>query len=299
MSHTLSTDTEVQPDESVSQVRLPDDSDNDGDESDIYGNPVVPPNHERLVPRAFNPRVSRMSKSSSAFFMITADTENKGRKFLKVSPNTPNEKLLTDLKEPYLNFRFRLQESRSKPGRSEHWQHYDEGVHRTTGIPHCLCKYCHNPVMHPYTVSTNPTNSIARHYPKCKQYKAHTQGGSESQSTMSSYFQPAGLQSQRNELTQAMVEEEILKYVISGNIPFNQVENQHFRNIISFIQIRNKPVQAPSRKVIRARLSSKSEQASVNLRAILAANASKISLALDCWSTRTNYSFLGMYSTSR
>jgi len=298
MSHTLSTDTEVRPDESVSQIQLPGDSDDDGDESDIYDNPAIPPNYQPLAPRAFNLRVVGKA-SSSAFFMITADTENEGRKFLKVSLNIQNEKLLTDLKEPYLNFRFRLQGSRSKPGGSEHWQHYDEGVHRTTGIPHCLCKYCHDPVMHPYTVPTNPTNSIARHYPKCKQYKAHVRGDSELQSTMSSYFQPAELQPQGNELTQARVEEEILKYVISGNIPFNQVENQHFRNIISFIQIRNKPVQTPSRKVIRARLSSKSEQASVNLRATLAANTSKISLALDCWSTRTNYSFLGMYSTSR
>ena len=143
--------------------------------------------------------------------------------------------------------------------------------------------------MHPYTVRTNPTNSIARHYPKCREYKVHIRGGSELQSTVSSYFQP-----QRNELTMAKIEEEILKYVISGNIPFNQVENQHFRNIISFIQIRNKPVQAPSRKVIRARLSSKSEQARENLLTTLAANTSKISLALDCWSTRNSYGFLGM-----
>lgn len=205
----------------------------------------------------------------------------------------------TEFKEPYLNFKFRLQESRTKSGGSEHWQHYDEGVHRTTGIPHCLCKYCHDPIMHPYTVSTNPTNSIARHYPKCKQYKSYTQKGSESQSTMSSYFQTAaGLQQSRNEPTTARVEEEILKYIISGNIPFNQVENQHFRNIVSFIQIKNKSIQVPSRKVIRARLSSKSEQASDNLRTTLAANSSKISLALDCWSTRTNYSFLGIYSKS-
>lgn len=86
----------------------------------------------------------------------------------------------TDFKEPYIDFKFRLQESRSKPGGSEHWRHYDEDVHRTTGVPHCLCKYCHDPIMHPYTIATNPTNSIARHYPKCKQYRAYIQRNSES-----------------------------------------------------------------------------------------------------------------------
>jgi hypothetical protein len=51
---------------------------------------------------------------------------------------------------------------------------------------------------------------------------------------MSSYFQTiTALQLSQNKFTMARVEEEILKYIISGNIPFNQVENQHFRNIIS------------------------------------------------------------------
>ena len=95
-----------------------------------------------------------------------------------------------------------------------------------------------------------------------------------------------------------MLDEEILKFVISANIPFNQVENEHFRRIISWIQVNKHSAQAPSRKVIRARLSSKSELAKENLRKILAANSSKISLAMDCWSTRTNYGFLSTYSIS-
>jgi len=49
---------------------------------------------------------------------------------------------------------------------------------------------------------------------------------------------------QGNEITKSRVEE-ILKYIISGNIPFKQVENQHFRNIISFIQIGNKASTSP------------------------------------------------------
>lgn len=95
-----------------------------------------------------------------------------------------------------------------------------------------------------------------------------------------------------------MIDDEILKFFISGNIPFNQAENEHFRRLISFIQVKNQPVEAPSRKLIRKRLTSKAELARENLRTIIAANSSRISLALDCWSTRTNYGFLGMYSES-
>jgi len=99
-------------------------------------------------------------------------------------------------------------------------------------------------------------------------------------------------------LTKAMIDDEILKFFISGNIPFNQAENEHFRKLISFIQIKNRPVEGPSPKFIRKTLTSKAESARENLRTIIAANSSRISLALDCWSTRTNYGFLGMHLKS-
>lgn len=87
MSLTLFSDTEMRPNESVSQIRLSDTSDIDGNESDIYGDPVIPSSNQQPASRVFKSRVSGVSKSLSAFFMITADTESEGRKFLKVSLN--------------------------------------------------------------------------------------------------------------------------------------------------------------------------------------------------------------------
>lgn len=87
MSRISFPDIEVGPDESVSQTRLSDNSDIDGNESDIYGNPVASPKDQRPASRVFKSQVSRTSKSLSAFFIITADTESEGRKFLKVSLN--------------------------------------------------------------------------------------------------------------------------------------------------------------------------------------------------------------------
>jgi len=149
--------------------------------------------------------------------------------------------------------------------------------------------------MHPNTLDTAPTSSIARHYPKCREYKRSIEQPSQSQSTLISFMRSAPKSRERaDELTKAIIEDEILKFFISGNIPFAQVENEHFRKLISFIEIGNRCMEAPSRKVIRKRLCSKAELARDNLRTVIAANSSRISLALDCWSTRTNYGFLGM-----
>jgi hypothetical protein len=142
--------------------------------------------------------------------------------------------------------------------------------------------------MHPGRLKSKPTTSILRHYPKCNAYIRFQRGVSEA--TLSGFLEQGQL---RQTVTKAMIEEEVLKYVISGNIPFAKVENEHFRKLISWIQVNNRPMTAPSRKVIRSKLSVQSELAKENLKNILEANSSKISLSLDCWSTRTNYGFLG------
>ena len=81
--------------------------------------------------------------------------------------------------------------------------------------------------------------------------------------------------------------------MISANLSFNTVENEYFRELISWIKVNNRPAQAPSRKVVRARLSTEAKSVKEDLKTILAANKSKISLAVDCWSSRTNFGFLG------
>jgi hypothetical protein len=95
-------------------------------------------------------------------------------------------------------------------------------------------------------------------------------------------------------ITKELFEEQILKFFISGNIPFNTAENEHFQTLMSFIKVNDKPVDSPCRITLQARLEKHSKLAIENLKGVLAANSSKISLALDCWSSRSNYGFLGM-----
>jgi len=60
------------------------------------------------------------------------------------------------------------------------------------------------------------------------------------------------------------------------------------------IHVKGKPIAPPSRKTIRSRLAQISEAAKSSRKTELAANDSKVSLALDCWSSRTGHAFIGI-----
>ena len=97
---------------------------------------------------------------------------------------------------------------------------------------------------------------------------------------------------------QNSITELILKFFISGNVSFQQGENEYLQRLIKLIPINgNTFARCPSRKVIRSRLTEHADNATDDLRSILLDNDSKISLALDCWTSRTNSAFLGTSST--
>ena len=82
MSRSLCQAVEVQPEESVLQVMNRDTSD---DEEDFYGDSVIHARFHQPSPSGLS-RSSNTSKSLSAYFMITPETEEEGRRFLKVLP---------------------------------------------------------------------------------------------------------------------------------------------------------------------------------------------------------------------
>lgn len=92
------------------------------------------------------------------------------------------------------------------------------------------------------------------------------------------------------------IREEVLKFFISGNVPFIQVDNPHFQRLIEWIASSNHfatPISI-SRKTIRTDLTRQALLAKNDLKSTLAKCDSKISLALDCWTSRNCFAFLGM-----
>lgn len=199
----------------------------------------------------------------------------------------------TNSEEPWLDFKWRFEGDRELPGAKGNWGKFYEAVHRTNGEPLAICIYCQTKYRHPWVYQSKPTTSLDRHIASCHAYKRSQQGSQLS--TIHSFFNSKQSSEQRD-ITKTVVEEQVLKFFISGNIPFKQAENEHFHKLVSFIQINNQNALAPSRKVLRARLSKQVVSAKDNLKGILSTNHSKISLALDCWTTRTNFGFLGIFT---
>jgi hypothetical protein len=93
-------------------------------------------------------------------------------------------------------------------------------------------------------------------------------------------------------LTEDDVKDAVLNFFISGNIPFNQADNPEFRKMISMVKLKGRLVTV-NRKIVRARLAKQAAKAKQDLKDELAANTSRVSLAMDGWTSRLNNSYLG------
>ena len=143
--------------------------------------------------------------------------------------------------------------------------------------------------MHPALSGQSTTTSIGRHLKECRIYKRAQQSGSLS------HLQFFIKRETKQEITQTYVNDKVLKFFISGNIPFNQAENKELQDLLSLIQVNGHPYDPPSRKMLRSNLTSWAELAKQELKKLLQDNDSKISLALDCWTSRRKQAFLGIY----
>ena len=152
--------------------------------------------------------------------------------------------------------------------------------------------YCGGTKSHPWRLKSKPTTPLNDHLSICRAYKQFQRNGSQP-SSVTQYLLNNQSPHQRQPLTRVDIEDQVLKFFISANIPFRQVENEFFRELVSWININGRPAQAPSRKVTRARLTEHALSSKADLKMILASNRSKVSLALDCWTSRTNFGFLG------
>ena len=175
---------------------------------------------------------------------------------------------------------------------------FHETVKRSDGVPYAVCMLCNSAYKHPRCWKSGPTNSLNRHLDDCAAYQRLLKTGVESSTGgLSDYFNTAS--QPHTPVTKEWIEQKVLKFFISANIPFRQADNEYFQELISKIQVNGSAANPPSHKVIRARLSKEAEAAKADLKVVLSQNSSKISLALDMWSTRNKFGFLGMLSSLR
>ena len=86
--------------------------------------------------------------------------------------------------------------------------------------------------------------------------------------------------------------DKVLKFFISGNIAFNQADNPYFQDLIHHGEVKVKGPKV-NRKSVHAWLTEVGCEAKEDLMVTLMENDSKISLALDCWTSKNGHAFLG------
>jgi hypothetical protein len=172
------------------------------------------------------------------------------------------------------------------------WVEFHECVHKTKHTTHVVCKHCSKSYTHPGCVGKaeegGTTRSMSRHLIKCTSY--NTKKNKEKISDFTSRMEKG--QTILDDYDNASIVDKVLKFFISGNIAFNQADNPYFQDLIRHAEARA-PDPKINRKSVRTRLTQVGQDAKEDLMITLIENDSKISLALDCWTSKNGHAFLG------
>ena len=157
---------------------------------------------------------------------------------------------------------------------------FHETVKRSDGVSYTVCMLCNSAYKHPQCWKSGPINSLNRHLDDCAACQRLLKTRVESSTgVLSDYFNTAS--QSHVTVTNEWIEQEVLKFFISANIPFRQADNEYFQELISKIQVNGSTACLSSRKVIQARLTKEAEVAKADLKVILSQNSSNVSLGLD------------------
>lgn len=189
----------------------------------------------------------------------------------------------------YMKFLFNCDPVNPAKMNSGWWAYFVEGFDQSNRVPAIACKFCGNVFQHPRAkrMQGGPTSTMKSHILQaCKGYTKNKEKGSGSMDK----FLTGG----NAIITQNNIDAQILKFFISGNIAFNQVDNHEFRKLVSMIHVNGAPAKSRSRRSLCRQLHEHAFSVENDLRQTLSLLNSKVSLALDCWSTRTMLPFLGI-----
>lgn len=96
-------------------------------------------------------------------------------------------------------------------------------------------------------------------------------------------------------MTRANLCEQVLRIAVSGSLSFSFVENDEF---VALLQHAYPHCVPPNRRSLAERLKDNAEREKERLKAELERLDSKISLAMDCWTSRNHYGYMGKPPTT-
>jgi hypothetical protein len=168
---------------------------------------------------------SSVSRAQSSFIIATPENKDEIKDLLAVH----YRESVSDSKPTFSKFAWAFE----RPGELKtYWHEYDECIELSVKQPKLRCKHCRKIFAHPGRNGQSTTTSLKRHIESnCQKFKRD--GNTSSGAGIPGFFQ--GLRSETSSgpvrVTKEMLEEQILKFFISGNIAFNQADNPHFRSL--------------------------------------------------------------------
>ena len=167
----------------------------------------------------------------------------------------------------------------------EVWQSFHEVIDLNLSEAKVHCKTCIKIYDHPKVKDGN-TSSMWKHFRKhAKSQNLVKPTGSQDIRSFISTQQGTNVG-----VTQSDLEGLLLDATVESNWPFDQFEKLAFRK---FVQSGFPGHKVPRRKAMRFRLKRAAEKARNELREQFASVDSRISLALDCWTSPNRWEFMG------
>jgi|ERR1700694_2344421 len=198
-----------------------------------------------------------------------------------------------DSKNKPSGFTFGIEKNRASP----YWKEFTDCVDAKAGVAYVVCKLCKTKIAHPSHTKKKNTSGMKSHLEGCIKYKQEEHKRRREERAFSTieddfFAEARGIDSPiRGNMTADKLCEQMLRIITEGNLPFLFAEN---REQVKLLRHAYPGVGVPNRRSVAAKLKGNVTTAKQQLKERLANVDSKISLALDAWTTRNNVAFLGM-----
>ena len=177
------------------------------------------------------------------------------------------------------------------------------------GTPHQICKHCEYLTKHNNLLNGKTPKNLNEHLERCEKYKAwrRTNPSSDYEDEHMNHsttktilddflMSPSDILPTKGAMTSAKLCEQVLRIIVAGNLSFSFAENPEF---VALLRHAYPDCNIPNRRSVAKALKKAAKDERVALREELMKNDSKVSIALDAWTSSNTIAFLGMYIVSQ
>jgi len=182
-------------------------------------------------------------------------------------------------------------------------------VNPQLGTPHQVCKHCQYISKHNNLLNGKTPKNLKEHLERCAKYKAWQRANpsndpedghldySGSENIFENFLRPSSeILPTRGAMTSTKLCEQVLRIIAAGNLSFAFAENPEF---VALLRHAYPDCTVPNRRSVAKALKRAAKDERVALKEELTSNDSKVSVALDAWTSNNNIAFLGIFLMSR